>query len=78
MPVACDTNSLIDAAKCYDTCIPAHMQLAVQTMLLASIAGDTRTPSELANAARCFNDCIPPGEQLAVQNLLLCNLVNVL
>jgi hypothetical protein len=54
------------------------MQAAVQTMLLAKIAGDTRSPSDLANAATCFLQCIPPGEQLAVQNYLLCQLLNVL
>jgi hypothetical protein len=76
--VACDSNSLIDAAKCFQQCIPLGMQAAVQTMLLAQIAGDTRSPSDLANAARCFFDCIPPGEQMAVQNYLLCAILNSL
>jgi hypothetical protein len=76
--VDCSTDALIDAAKCFDQCIPPGMQMAVQTMLMASIAGDTRSPSELAAAAACFQQCIPPGEQLAVQNYLLCQLVSVL
>jgi hypothetical protein len=79
MPVvACDSNSLIDAAKCFQQCIPQGMQAAVQTMLLAKITGDQRTPSELASAATCFFECIPPGEQMAVQNYLLCALLNAL
>jgi len=78
MAVQCDTNSLLDAAKCYQQCIPDGMQSAVQTMLMASIVGDTRSPSDLASAARCFFSCIPKGEQLAVQNYLLCKLLAAL
>lgn len=78
MPVSCDTNSLIDAAKCYQQCIPDGMQAAVQTMLIAAITGDTRTPSQLASAATFFFSCVPPGEQLAIQNYLLCQLLSVL
>lgn len=77
MPVACDPQSLIDAATCFG-CIPIGMQMAVQTMLIAQIAGDTRTPQELADAARCFFNCINPGEQLAVQNYLLCQYLSTL
>ena len=78
MAVQCDTNSLLDAAKCYQQCIPDGMQAAVQTMLMAQIVGDTRSPSDLAFAARCFFSCIPKGEQLAVQNYLLCKLLAAL
>jgi len=78
MAVQCDTNSLLDAAKCYQQCIPDGMQAAVQTMLMAAIVGDTRSPSDLASAARCFFSCIPKGEQVAVQNYLLCQLLSVL
>lgn len=50
------------------------MQLAVQTMLLAQLAGGSQDPSVLADQAKCFYECIPQGEQLAVQNMLLCSL----
>jgi len=76
MAVNCDPSSLADAAKCFDSCIPPGDQLAVQTYLLAVIAGVALDPSALANAARCFQQCIPKGEQLAVQNYLLCLIVN--
>lgn len=76
MPVSCATNDLIAGAKCFDQCIPPGMQAAVQTYLLAVIAGGTMDPRELAHAARCFESCIPRGEQLAVQNFLLCQIVN--
>ena len=77
MPVTCQPQSLIDAAVCFD-CIPIGMQMAVQTMLIAQIAGDTRTPQELADAAKCFFNCIPHGEQIAVQNYLLCQYLSTL
>ncbi len=76
MAVNCDPSSLANAATCFDSCIPAGAQLAVQTYLLALIAGGSMDPSTLANNARCFLDCIPQGEQLAVQNYLLCQIVN--
>lgn len=77
MTISCEPADLIDAAKCMDRCVPPGLQLAIQTMLLANIAQDTRSPQELANAARCFFSCIPPGEQLAVQNMLLCAISNL-
>jgi hypothetical protein len=76
MPVSCATNDLIDGAKCFQQCIPQGMQLAVQTYLLAVIAGGTLDPRELANQARCFNNCLSVGEQLAIQSYLLCQIAN--
>lgn len=76
MPVDCDASSLANAARCFNDCIPKGEQLAVQTYLLAVIAGGSMDPSTLANNARCFFDCIPKGQQLAVQNYLLCQIVN--
>lgn len=76
MAVNCDPSSLANAAKCFDSCIPPGEQLAVQTYLLAVIAGGSLDPSVLANAAKCFDTCIPQGEQLAVQNYLLCQIAN--
>ena len=76
--VSCDTNDLIEQAKCFDMCLSPGLQMAVQTYLLSVIAGDTRSPSELADAARCFFSCVSPGEQLAVQNYLLCQIAGAL
>lgn len=65
------------AANCFMQCIPIGMQLAVQTYLLAVIAGlptDAAGAQDLANKARCFMQCIPSGDQLAVQNYILAQL----
>ena len=72
-----DPSVLENNARCFSSCIPIGDQLAVQTYLLAVIAGvSTMNPSDLANAARCFSSCIPPGDQLAVQNYLLTQLLS--
>src|SRR5439155_15950423 len=69
-----DPLVLAAAANCFLQCIPIGEQLAVQTYLLAVIAGlptDSAGAQSLANSARCFMQCIPPGDQLAVQNYIL-------
>lgn len=74
--VSCEPNDLMAAAKCFDSCMPPGMQLAIQTYLLAVIAGGSTDPNVLMQAAKCFDSCIPPGMQLAIQNYLLCQIVN--
>jgi hypothetical protein len=74
-----DPLVLAAAANCFMQCIPIGEQLAVQTYLLAVIAGlDTSQAGvqTLINNARCFMQCIPPGDQLAVQNFILAQLAS--
>jgi len=69
-----DPQVLAAAANCILQCIPPGYQLAVQTYLLATIAGlptDAAGAQTLVNNARCFMQCVPPGDQLAVQNYIL-------
>lgn len=79
MALDCDPSTLANAARCFDSCIPPGMQLAVQTYLLAQIAnaavGTSTDPSVLAKAASGF---IAPlsGMQLEAQVYLLCQLAN--
>lgn len=40
MAIACDTNSLLDSAKCYNNCIPQGMQMAVLIYLMCQIANN--------------------------------------
>lgn len=52
--ISCDKNDLVNAAKCY--CIPdERVQSAIVIYLLAQIAENTDTPSELAKKAACYN-----------------------
>jgi hypothetical protein len=74
-----DPLVLAAAANCIMQCIPVGQQLAVQTYLLAVIAGlptDAAGAAKLANDARCFTQCISPGDQLAVQNYILAQLAS--
>lgn len=74
-----DPSALANLANCFSCVIPPGDQLAVQTYLLAVIAGvDTSSAGvqALVNAATCFSCTIPPGEQLAVQNYLLVQLLS--
>lgn len=73
-----DPSALANLATCDLCTLPIGMQLAVQTYLLAVIAGQDTSPAgvqAMTNAARCFESCIPPGMQLAVQNYLLTQLL---
>lgn len=77
MAVSTDPATLANDARCFACVIPYGDHLAVQTYLLAQIAGvgtDSASVQALVNAARCFASCIPPGDQLAVQNYILAQL----
>lgn len=70
----CDPDSLVQAAKCWN-CIPPGQQLAVQTYLLAVIAGGSLDPDTLLEEAKCFS-CLPPSLLSNIIALLLCNISN--
>lgn len=75
MAVNCDDpNALLEAAKCFK-CIPSGLQGAVQTYLLAVIAGGSLDPDTLMQQANEFQK-IPKGMLPEVMAMLLCNIVN--
>ncbi len=77
--ISTDPQTLAAAANCFNCIIPVGEQLAVQTYILAVIAGlptDQAGVQALVNAARCFSCTIPPGDQLAVQNYILAQLAS--
>ncbi len=74
-----DPLVLAAAANCILCIIPIGQQLAVQTYLLATIAGlptDAAGAQALVTAASCFMQCIPPSDQIAVQNWILAQLAS--
>jgi hypothetical protein len=71
-----DIATLIDNAKCIETCIPTGMQLPVLIALFAQIAGTSTDPATLVDNARCIETCIPPGMQLPVIISLLDQIVS--
>ena len=74
MPIACDSNSLVQAAACYK-CIPAGQQPEVIIYLLNQILGTGLTVQQLTTNAAFFR-CIPSGMQAEVQTYLLCQIAN--
>ena len=73
-----DPKVLVTNAKCFLSCLTPKEQLAVQTYLLAVIAGvDTSATGvkALVKQANCFF-CIQPNEQLQIQNYLLAQLAS--
>lgn len=70
--MATDIATLLDQAKCINSCIPQGMQLAVLIYLLALSAGvDPTDTNALINNARCIDSCIPDGAKAAVITKLL-------
>lgn len=76
MAVSTDPNDLMQAAACFDKCIPPGMQRSVQTYLLAVIAGGSLDPNTLMQQADCFDKCIPKGMLEPIMAMLICNIVN--
>ena len=70
MPVECTADALATAAKCF-TCLSPADQAAVQTYLLAVIAGGSTDPATLLASAKCFT-CVPDSELKRIQVYLLC------
>lgn len=69
---AVDTNALIQASRCIDSCIPDGQKMAVIIYLLAQIAAvDPIDTKALLENSKCINSCIPQGAQWAVVIYLL-------
>lgn len=64
--MAVDTDTLVNDARCIDSCIPQGMQMAVLIKIFASIANMSTETDSLISGAVCINQCIPQGMQLAV------------
>jgi hypothetical protein len=79
--IACDPQSLANAAQQFECCLPDGLNRYAQTYLLAQILaalvpGTSTDPSVIANQARCF-DC-GFGNELAMQTFLMCQIVTAL
>jgi hypothetical protein len=72
--MACDTATLIQNARCIDSCIPDGLKPAVLIYLAAVAAGvDPTDTNALMRNARCIDSCIPDGAKLGVLVNLLCS-----
>jgi hypothetical protein len=76
--MACDPNTLLAQAKCFNCNISGAMFDAVEIVLLCAINdGGTVAcdPQTLISQASCLFTCIPPGMMPAVKLSLLCQIL---
>jgi hypothetical protein len=73
MSISCSPSDLALAAKQFRG-LPPEVRQAIDTYLLAVIAGGSTDPKVLARQAECF--CLPPNVTRNVQAYLLCQAVN--
>jgi hypothetical protein len=69
--INCDPSTIANASACF--CGPSDSQRAQMIYLLAQIAGNTMTPTQLAAASVCYN-CVPQDLQMAEITMLLCSI----
>lgn len=80
--ISCDPSSLANASACFQSCIPAGMQPAVQSYLLAQILnalnGASTNPKVILAAATAQGNSFLIGEglQQEVQAYLLCQIAS--
>lgn len=78
--MACDPNTLMEAAKCFERCFTGDMYPAAEIVLLCAILDGTTPscdPAALAIQASCIRNCIPLGMMPAVKLYLLCQIANL-
>ena len=78
MAVACDPQSLVSAAACFDL-LPVQIQVAILARLACAIRdGDTVAcdPQALVTDAQCIIQCVPPGMNFSVLIPIFCAIAN--
>ena len=73
MAVNCDPSTLANDARCWAKCL-SGMEPAVQTYLLAVIAGGSTDPKELLRLASSWT--VTWGTEEAIKTYLLCQIAN--
>lgn len=71
---SCDPNDLAEAARCFE-CLTEQQRSAIQTFLLAVIAGGSVDPNVLGVEAAAFTGLTEQQRQ-AIDNFLLCQIAN--
>jgi len=75
--MACDPNTLLEQAKCFQCFMSGDLFPAAEIVLLCAIRDGTALtcdPQTLAAQASCIRGCIPPGMMSAVKLALLCEI----
>lgn len=78
--MACDPNTLLAQAKCYDCNVSGSMYMAMEIVLLCAIRDGTTIacdPQSIISQAACIEPCIPYGMMPAVKIALLCQIAGL-
>lgn len=79
MAIACDSQTLVNQAKCLFSCVPPGMvpyaKIAILCATLNSTVMDC-SAQNLVNQALCLENCIPRGMVQYVELALLCAINN--
>ena len=78
--MACDPNTLLEQAKCYQCLMVGDLFPAVEIVLLCAIRDGTTIacdPQTLVTQANCIRACIPRGMMSAVKISLLCQIAGL-
>jgi hypothetical protein len=73
--MACDPESLSISSACFD-CLDDQMMMAIQTYLLAVIAGGSTDPNVLQSEAKAFQG-LSHKSNLEIQAYLLCQIAGI-
>jgi hypothetical protein len=77
--MACDPNTLLEQAKCYQCALTGDLFPAVEIVLLCAWRdGGTLScdPQSLVAQASCIRSCIPLGMMPAVKTAILCDIAS--
>lgn len=77
--MACDPNTLLDQAKCYQCLLTGDLFPAVEIVLLCAWRDGTILscdPQILVAQASCIRSCIPLGMMAAVKTAILCDIAS--
>jgi hypothetical protein len=79
--MACDPNTLLEQAKCYQCYAASGLLPALEIVLLCKIRDGTPpascSPQTIISEAQCIFACIPPGLMSAVKVSLLCQIAGL-
>lgn len=77
--MACDPNTLLAQARCYQCLLTGDLFSSVEIVLLCAWRdGETLScdPQALVAQASCIRSCIPPGMMQAVKTAILCDIAS--
>lgn len=75
--MACDPNTLLEQAKCFQCVITGDLYQAVEIVLLCAWRDGTPLscdPQTLVAQASCIRSCIPQGMMSAVKTAIICDI----